>query len=98
MKRLAFLWKYSLGILWVLSSGLSAQTVPYKDATLTPEARTLDLLQRMTLEEKLGQLLCPLGWEMYVGREKNVGCSDAYKGQIDERRAGMFSATFRADP
>ena len=62
MKRLAFLWKYSLGILWVLSSGLSAQTVPYKDATLTPEARTLDLLQRMTLEEKLGQLLCPLGW------------------------------------
>lgn len=98
MKRLAFLWKYSLGILWVLSSGLSAQTVPYKDATLTPEARTLDLLQRMTLEEKLGQLLCPLGWEMYVGREKNVGCSDAYKGQIDERRAGMFWATFRADP
>ena len=81
-----------------MSSGLSVQTVPYKDAALTPEERTLDLLRRMTLEEKVGQLLCPLGWEMYAGRGKDVRCSDAYKEQIDERRAGMFWATFRADP
>ena len=96
--RLSFLWKYSLGTLLALSSGLSAQTVPYKDAALTPGERTLDLLRRMTLEEKVGQLLCPLGWEMYAGRGKDVRCSDAYKEQIDERRAGMFWATFRADP
>ena len=96
--RLSFLWKYSLGTLFVLSSGLSAQTVPYKDATLTPEERTLDLLQRMTLEEKVGQLLCPLGWEMYAGRGEEVSYSDAYKELLDERHAGMLWAMFRADP
>lgn len=30
--------------------------VPYKDATLSPEERTADLLARMTIEEKIGQL------------------------------------------
>lgn len=47
---------------------VSAQkkTLPYKDAALPVEARVQDLLSRMTLKEKVGQLLCPLGWEMYV--------------------------------
>ena len=37
----------------------------YKDADRTAEERADDLLKRMTVEEKLGQLLCPLGWPMY---------------------------------
>ena len=45
------------------------QAVPanaaYKNANLSAERRADDLLKRMTLEEKLGQLLCPLGWPMY---------------------------------
>lgn len=70
----------------------------YQDAAYTPEARTKDLLSRMTVEEKVGQLLCPLGWSMYAKDGKKVGYSDDYKKQIDERHTGMFWATFRADP
>ena len=33
---------------------LIAQTMPYKDANLTPEERAQDLLSRLTLEEKIG--------------------------------------------
>jgi beta-xylosidase len=32
--------------------------LPYKDATLSPRERTDDLLARMTLEEKVAQMLC----------------------------------------
>ncbi|ESQ84968.1 glycoside hydrolase family 3 N-terminal domain-containing protein [Asticcacaulis benevestitus] len=34
------------------------ETLPYKDASLTIDARVADLLGRMTLEEKVAQLLC----------------------------------------
>ena len=43
----------------------SSLQVAYKNPDLPVETRVADLLSRMTLEEKVGQLLCPLGWEMY---------------------------------
>lgn len=70
----------------------------YKNPAYTPEERTTDLLSRMTVEEKVGQLLCPLGWGMYVKDGKHISFSDEYKRQIDQRHTGMFWATFRADP
>ncbi len=36
---------------------LSAQTFPYQDTTLTPQQRAEDLLGRMTLDEKIGQMM-----------------------------------------
>ena len=43
-----------------------AQAIPdYKNPTLSPQERTTDLLSRMTIEEKIGQTLCPLGWPMF---------------------------------
>ncbi len=80
------------------SSLLQSQEKRYKDLSLTPDERTKDLLSRMTVEEKVGQLLCPLGWGMYVKDGKQVGYSDEYKKQIDQRHTGVFWATFRADP
>lgn len=74
------------------------ERIPYKDSSLTPEERTKDLLGRMTVEEKVGQLLCPLGWGMYVKEGKRVAYSDEFRKQIDQRHTGMFWATFRADP
>ncbi|WP_299668705.1 glycoside hydrolase family 3 C-terminal domain-containing protein [uncultured Polaribacter sp.] len=35
---------------------IKAQTIPYKDTSLSPEIRTEDVLSRMTLEEKVTQL------------------------------------------
>ncbi|GLL55520.1 hypothetical protein KUBF_31830 [Bacteroides finegoldii] len=52
----------------------------------------------MTLEEKVGQLLCPLGWEMYEIKGNDVLPSDKFKQFIKDRKAGMLWATYRADP
>ena len=49
-------------------------------------------------EEKVGQLLCPLGWEMYGIEGEAVFPSDKFKQLIKERHAGMLWATYRADP
>ncbi len=83
----------------------SGKTPLYKDATKGSEERADDLLARMTLEEKLGQLLCPLGWPMYekipgqAGNEDAVvRISDAYRDFIQQQHGGMLWATFRADP
>lgn len=88
-------------ILFVLCISLSTaaqERFLYQDATRSPEERTKDLLSRMSVEEKVGQLLCPLGWGMYTKDGKKVNCSDDYKEQINSRYTGMFWATFRADP
>ena len=70
----------------------------YKNPALPIESRVKDLLSRMTLEEKVGQLLCPLGWEMYEIVEDEVVPSEQFKQLIKERNAGMLWATYRADP
>lgn len=64
------------------AAGLRAQ--PYRDAALPTEQRVEDLLRRMTPEEKVAQLLCPLGWQ--------------YDELGDSVGVGMLWATFRADP
>ena len=71
----------------------------YKDANLPAEQRADDLLKRMTLDEKLGQLLCPLGWPMYEKvSADSVTISDAYRDFIQNQHGGMLWAVFRADP
>ena len=74
-----------------------SKTPLYKDASAGAEERADDLVARMTLEEKLGQLLCPLGWPMYE-KTDDVRISDAYRDFIQNRHGGMLWATFRADP
>lgn len=48
---------------------LSAQTLPYKDASLPVEKRVEDLLQRMTPEEKFWQLFMVPG-DLTIGKDK----------------------------
>lgn len=70
----------------------------YKNPQLPVEQRVADLLSRMTVKEKVGQLLCPLGWEMYEIKGETVTASDKFKQLMKERHAGMLWATYRADP
>ena len=70
----------------------------YKDPSFSIDVRLSDLLSRMTLEEKVGQLLCPLGWEMYEIHGNEVCPSGKFKQLIKERNVGMLWATYRADP
>lgn len=74
------------------------QTLPYKNPSLSTDARVKDLLTRMTLEEKVGQLLCPMGWEMYNRTDSDATVSDKFKQSLQEKHTGMFWAVYRADP
>lgn len=95
MKRLFLL----LGVgACLYSMNINAQP-KYKNPQLSAEERTQDLLKQMTLEEKVGQLLCPLGWEMYDKiSSKEVTQSKKFEELVKERQIGMLWATFRADP
>ena len=82
----------------LLTMGCAQTGERYKDPSLSSEERTADLLSRMTVEEKIGQTLCPLGWPMYEKTDTGVGVSDEYRRFIGEQHGGMLWATFRADP
>ena len=75
-----------------------AQQPLYKQATAPVEDRVNDLMGRMTVEEKVGQLCCPLGWEMYTKTKNGVVASDLYKERMKAMPIGSFWAVLRADP
>lgn len=77
---------------------VSAQTPLYKQSSATVESRVKDLLGRMTVDEKIGQLCCPLGWEMYTKTSKGVVPSELYKERMSAAPIGSFWAVLRADP
>ena len=72
--------------------------LPYQNPQLSVEERASDLIQRMTLEEKVGQLRCTLAWNYYTIQGKNVVPSESFKKDIAEGNIGMLWATYRADP
>ena len=52
----------------------------------------------MTLNEKVGQLLCPLGWPMYEKKGNKVDISPLFKQRMDAQPLGSLWAVLRADP
>jgi beta-glucosidase len=79
--------------------GFSQQRKPlYQNARATVGDRVKDLLGRMTLAEKTGQLCTVLGWEMYDKRGKEVVVSEQFKKAVADQHIGMLWATLRADP
>ena len=76
----------------------AAPKYPYLDDNLPVEQRAKDLLSRMTLEEKVGQLVCLMGWDSYERNGNKVGVSEKFKHEVDSLHVGMYWAVFRADP
>ncbi len=72
--------------------------LPYKNPDLSVGNRVRDLIGRMTVVEKVGQLLCFMGWDMYEIQGNDVVVSDRFKTVKEEQLAGMLWAVFRADP
>ncbi|WP_313262617.1 glycoside hydrolase family 3 protein, partial [Sphingobacterium multivorum] len=82
----------------LLCPQLQAQQLPYKNSALPIEKRVSDLLGRMTVEEKVGQLSKLLGWDMYSKNGKQVTISNKLRKAVKEQHIGLLWATLRADP
>lgn len=76
----------------------ASQQPGYRDPSLPIERRVSDLLSRMTLEEKVGQLSCPYGWPQWVKQGDRVIVSDSFKSLIASSRPGALYGVQRADP
>jgi beta-glucosidase len=57
MKSIRVLATFALSAFAIIASAQSADKPAYLDTTLSPQARAVDLVQRMTLEEKASQLI-----------------------------------------
>ena len=79
-------------LLFGASLCFAAQQVPYKDKTLPVEVRVNDLLQRMTLEEKVGQTLCLLGWDSYVIHQRAQEAKFKVQGSKFKVQGSKFKA------
>ena len=74
------------------------ELLPYQNPKLSVEQRVNDLVSRMTLQEKVGQLRCTLAWNYYTIKGRNVEPSGLFKKDIAEGQIGMLWGTYRADP
>ena len=88
----------ALAVLLLTGSG-KKDRILYKDPSAPVADRVSDLLARMTLDEKIGQLICPYGWPMY----DRLSWSEAtynknYVDFIKKEHGGMLWGLFRADP
>lgn len=88
-----------LSLVSVIKSFCKDTGVPvYRDAEAPVEDRVEDLLSRMTLEEKVGQLCCPMGWESYSKTDDGIHLTDYFYGQMSPVPVGSMWAVLRADP
>ncbi|MCL6457171.1 MAG: glycoside hydrolase family 3 C-terminal domain-containing protein [Gorillibacterium sp.] len=71
----------------------------YKNAQLTAAERASDLLGRMNLEEKIGQLIQPFGWKCFEKQEDGaVALTDVFKEYWEQGGIGSLYGLLRADP
>lgn len=82
----------------VLQAATLPTRLPYCDPTLPIDLRVSDLLGRMTLEEKVGQLQCLMGWDSYARQGDAISTTEAFRQQVRDRHVGMYWAVMRADP
>ena len=90
---------YMAMLLLACSLTANAQKPVYKDASQPVELRVADLFSRMTLDEKIGQVRCPLGWFIYDKDAKGkVSLTEKFYKYTDEQYIGNYWAVLRADP
>ncbi len=89
--------KYRLFYL-LLAAGFAACGGDWHDASLPPQRRAELLTAEMTLDEKIGQLQSPYGWEMYERRGDSVMLTERFRQAVEEEHIGMLWGAFRADP
>ncbi|MGN7358863.1 glycoside hydrolase family 3 N-terminal domain-containing protein [Paenibacillus sp. SAF-054] len=70
----------------------------YKDKTRPAAERAKHLLDLMTLEEKVGQLVQPFGWQTYEHRDGRIALKESFMEQVQKGGVGSLYGVLRADP
>ena len=73
----------------------AACSADWRDTSLPPQKRAELLTAEMTLDEKIGQLTSPYGWEMYERHGDSVRLTDAFREAVQNGHIGMLWGTFR---
>ncbi|GGD47289.1 glycoside hydrolase family 3 N-terminal domain-containing protein [Paenibacillus nasutitermitis] len=71
---------------------------PYRRASLPTDERVNDLLGRMTIGEKIGQLVQLFGWQAYTRADGKLHIDTEYEKLIVAGDVGSFYGFLRADP
>ncbi len=69
----------------------------YQNPHLSVSDRVADLLSRMTVQEKIGQLQAPLGWEVYRRSGDSVELTPQFT-HFMQQEPGVLYGVMRADP
>ena len=85
-------------LLLMACAAAAACSADWRDTSLPPQKRAELLTAEMTLDEKIGQLTSPYGWEMYERHGDSVRLTDAFREAVQNGHIGMLWGTFRADP
>ncbi len=72
----------------------------YKDRSLSPKERAMDLTKRLSLREKVGQLNQRLyGFKCYERKENSIEIAKCFKDEVEKWGGlGTLYGLFRADP
>lgn len=71
--------------------------LPYQDVRKSPEERTSDLLSRMTVEEKIGQLVKMDGFRSYIRQGEDFIFTERFSAFSEKWMPGTMSVLLRAD-
>ena len=83
-------------LLLMACAAAAACSADWRDTSLPPQKRAELLTAEMTLDEKIGQLTSPYGWEMYERHGDSVRLTDAFREAVQNGHIGMLWGTFRA--
>jgi beta-glucosidase len=85
-----------VGLVLSLSANVIAADFPYQDSSLSAEQRLADLLPRMTLEEKVGQMSQYVGIEHVAASEKHMTVEELAKSDARGFYPGLHSSQMPA--
>lgn len=73
---------------------------PYQNKNLTIRERVNDLISKMTLQEKIGQVNQHLyGWQSYYKDSSGINLTNKFKNHVNWGQGlGALYGLFRADP